>query len=214
MCFHLDAGYLKTSRKEKFFPIWVFKHLLAVRCSCSYIWSLNSFYHVSSQVLRPSEEKSLSSRLMKHESNYVFDRHFYIFDRNNVPNTKVIIAECFSCVWCFLNPKSWHVHLCQEMIELVTGKILSVHLLTPQLTCLHFYFQVNMINMIREPVDRVVSMFHYLRSAKRWRSKPAPPQEWFKKDMASCVKSGDLECQARIKLSSPTKSNHHNLLEA
>ena len=59
-----------------------------------------------------------------------------------------------------------------------------------------------MINMIREPVDRVVSMFYYLRSAKRWRGKPSPPQEWFRKDLASCVNSGDLECQVRDKFSS------------
>ena len=52
-------------------------------------------------------------------------------------------------------------------------------------------------------MDRVVSQFHYLRSVKRWRNKTAPPQEWFKKDLASCVKSGDLECQVRAKLPSP-----------
>ena len=56
-----------------------------------------------------------------------------------------------------------------------------------------------MINMIREPVDRVVSMFHYLRSSKRWRGKPSPPKEWFTKDLESCVMSGDLECQVREK---------------
>ena len=56
-----------------------------------------------------------------------------------------------------------------------------------------------MINMIREPVDRVVSMFHYLRSSKRWRGKPSPPKEWFTKDLESCVMSGDLECQVRDK---------------
>lgn len=54
--------------------------------------------------------------------------------------------------------------------------------------------------MIREPVDRIVSQFHYLRSTKRWGSKPSPPRDWFRKDFSSCVKSGDLECQVRDRL--------------
>ena len=68
----------------------------------------------------------------------------------------------------------------------------------------HFYninwdrhnLQVNLINMVREPVDRIVSQFHYLRSSKRWswRSK-APPAQWFDKDFDGCVVSGDQECQ-------------------
>ena len=56
-----------------------------------------------------------------------------------------------------------------------------------------------MINMIRSPVDRIVSLFYYLRKTNRWRKKPSPPKEWFKKDFDFCVKSGDLECQVREK---------------
>ena len=51
--------------------------------------------NVSSQVLSPSEEKKLFSRLIRHESKYVFDRHFYIFNQDNIPDTKVII--CWVC---------------------------------------------------------------------------------------------------------------------
>ena len=54
-----------------------------------------------------------------------------------------------------------------------------------------------MINMIRSPVDRIVSLFHFLRRKKRFKKKPIPPKEWFMKDFDNCVISGDLECQAR-----------------
>ena len=49
---------------------------------------------------------------------------------------------------------------------------------------------------MREPVDRIVSMFYYLRSGSRWRwRKDKPPSSWFRKDFESCVREGDLECR-------------------
>ena len=68
----------------------------------------------------------------------------------------------------------------------------------------HFYsldwdrhnLQVNLVNMVREPVDRIVSQFYYLRSNKRWswRNKK-PPAHWFDKDFDTCVLEGDPECE-------------------
>ena len=57
------------------------------------------------------------------------------------------------------------------------------------------WFQVNMINMVREPVDRIISQFYYLRSLKRWKSKERPPKQWFQKEFQKCVLNGDKECQ-------------------
>ena len=54
-----------------------------------------------------------------------------------------------------------------------------------------------MVNMIRAPVDRIVSLFHFLRRKSRFKRKPIPPQEWFMKDFDNCVISGDLECQVK-----------------
>ena len=55
---------------------------------------------------------------------------------------------------------------------------------------------VNMMNMVREPVSRIVSQYYYLRSNKRWSWRHAkPPLSWFNKDFESCVREGDLECQ-------------------
>jgi len=113
----------------------------------NYLAKKNSFKFESSQIfwreaLRPAEEKSLYSYLTRPRSKFFFDRHFFIFDRDNVPDTKL-----------------------------------------------------NMINMIRSPVERIVSLYYYNRIGSRWRRKPSPPQEWFMKDIDNCVESGDLECQ-------------------
>ena len=52
------------------------------------------------------------------------------------------------------------------------------------------------INIVRDPVDRFVSLFHYLRAEHRWtHSLQRPPKEWFEKDINNCIISGDLECQ-------------------
>jgi len=56
--------------------------------------------------------------------------------------------------------------------------------------------KINMMNMVREPVNRLISQFYYLRSIKRWNGKKErPPKEWMEKDFDVCVRSGDLECQ-------------------
>ena len=69
----------------------------------------------------------------------------------------------------------------------------------------HFYqpdwarlgsMSVNMMNMVREPVARLISQYYYLRSPKRWAGRAArPPRSWFVKDFETCVRHGDLECQ-------------------
>ena len=53
-----------------------------------------------------------------------------------------------------------------------------------------------MMNMVREPVSRLISQFYYLRSLKRWNGKnERPSKQWIEKDFNECVRSGDLECQ-------------------
>jgi hypothetical protein len=67
----------------------------------------------------------------------------------------------------------------------------------------HFYhfdwalhgLRVNMINMVREPVDRLVSNFHFVRNPRRWAGREvAPPQTWFTKSLQRCVVGRDPEC--------------------
>ena len=52
------------------------------------------------------------------------------------------------------------------------------------------------INFVREPVARVVSMFHYLRRRERWGA-GGPEGAWREKALDSCVLQGDLECQVK-----------------
>ena len=55
--------------------------------------------------------------------------------------------------------------------------------------------------MVRDPVDRFVSAFYFLRHKNRWDMTRKevklhkPPQEWFDKDINTCINSGDPECQ-------------------
>ncbi len=48
-------------------------------------------------------------------------------------------------------------------------------------------------NVVRHPIDRIVSNFYYLRHPKRWKSE-LPPRRWREKDFSECVLSGDPEC--------------------
>lgn len=58
------------------------------------------------------------------------------------------------------------------------------------------------INMVRDPVDRVISWYYYVRGAyknaieyNKDPNKPIRPAQWYKKDFNHCVRSGDPECQ-------------------
>ncbi|XP_012157989.2 heparan sulfate 2-O-sulfotransferase pipe [Ceratitis capitata] len=58
------------------------------------------------------------------------------------------------------------------------------------------------INLVRDPVERVISWYFYSRGAYKnaieYRKNPDKPiksAEWYKKDFNECVRSGDPECQ-------------------
>ncbi|XP_037940414.1 heparan sulfate 2-O-sulfotransferase pipe-like [Teleopsis dalmanni] len=58
------------------------------------------------------------------------------------------------------------------------------------------------INLVRDPVERMISWFFYVRGAYKnaiyFNKNPdgeIKPPEWFKKDFNHCVRSGDPECQ-------------------
>lgn len=58
------------------------------------------------------------------------------------------------------------------------------------------------INMVRDPVDRVISWYFYVRGAyknaveySKDPKKPIRSESWYKKDFNHCVRNGDPECQ-------------------
>ena len=51
----------------------------------------------------------------------------------------------------------------------------------------HLEINFNWINVIRDPVDRVVSNFYYMRKKDRWGRGNKPPTTWFNKDFNTCV---------------------------
>ena len=51
------------------------------------------------------------------------------------------------------------------------------------------------VNMVRDPVSRLVSQFYYLRQARRWRGRRAPPRAWREKSLEACVLEDDPECR-------------------
>lgn len=57
------------------------------------------------------------------------------------------------------------------------------------------------INLVRDPVERIISWFFYVRGSysnaikyQRFKNLPLKPEKWFKKDFNHCVRSGDPEC--------------------
>ena len=70
---------------------------------------------------------------------------------------------------------------------------------------IHFisFLKINMMNMVRDPVNRAISTYYYKRrkNAGRWKGmtkEELPSKEWFEKDFNECVKSGDMECQVKV----------------
>ena len=62
-------------------------------------------------------------------------------------------------------------------------------------------FVPSWVNIVRDPIERFVSHFNFLRAEKRWKNQlQRPPKEWFKKDINNCILSGDLECQFNSEL--------------
>ncbi|XP_068148915.1 heparan sulfate 2-O-sulfotransferase pipe-like [Drosophila tropicalis] len=58
------------------------------------------------------------------------------------------------------------------------------------------------INMVRDPVERVISWFYYVRSSyknaieyRKFPNRKIKPTSWYKKNFNDCVRSGDPECQ-------------------
>lgn len=57
------------------------------------------------------------------------------------------------------------------------------------------------INLVRDPVERVISWFFYVRGSysnaikyQKFPDMPLKPEKWFKKDFNKCVRTGDPEC--------------------
>ena len=67
-----------------------------------------------------------------------------------------------------------------------------------------FYFNisksgvdVNFINFVRDPVERIISNFFYQRTPYRWlggKIDEKPNKEWFNKNIDTCVLKQDPEC--------------------
>lgn len=60
------------------------------------------------------------------------------------------------------------------------------------------------VNMVRDPVERVISWYYYVRAPwyfverkQAFPELPLPSSQWLRKDYESCVMSGDRECQYR-----------------
>uniref|UniRef100_A0A1I8NRQ0 Sulfotransferase domain-containing protein n=1 Tax=Stomoxys calcitrans TaxID=35570 RepID=A0A1I8NRQ0_STOCA len=58
------------------------------------------------------------------------------------------------------------------------------------------------VNMVRDPVERVVSWYYYIRGSYRnavafnkFPNRKVQSEEWFKKNFNDCVRNGDEECQ-------------------
>ena len=73
----------------------------------------------------------------------------------------------------------------------------------------HFYYfnmtvfgeRVNLINLLRDPVERIISNFHFVRNPSRWIGREVSPKKsWIAKKFDDCVASKDMECLVRLTL--------------
>ncbi|TRY69127.1 hypothetical protein TCAL_12203, partial [Tigriopus californicus] len=78
----------------------------------------------------------------------------------------------------------------------------------PLVTDRHFYFvdleqygseRVNWINIVRDPIERLISEFYYLRHPKRWMNQSRrPSQTWFNLTFNECLQNGLPECMFHL----------------
>jgi len=64
--------------------------------------------------------------------------------------------------------------------------------------------QVNLVNIVREPVERFSSLFHHVRNGWDAAFHVRPPVTWFNQSLESCVLENDTECQIGGNYTAPT----------
>ena len=89
--------------------------------------------------------------------------------------------------------------------KIVYPTIFEKHMYFIDVSKYHSKMKVNWINIVRNPIDRFVSRFYYIRTSKyldymvERRGSQYPNEEWINKDLSSCILKSDPECDLSSK---------------
>ena len=89
--------------------------------------------------------------------------------------------------------------------KIVYPTIFEKHMYFIDVSKYHSKMKVNWINIDRNPIDRFVSRFYYIRTSKyldymvERRGSQYPNEEWTNKDLSSCILKSDPECDLSSK---------------
>ena len=83
-----------------------------------------------------------------------------------------------------------------QLMKIKGPLVFDRHFFLPDLARLG-EMSVNMINVVREPVARIISGYYFKRTKAAGWGKNTPPQSWLR-DFDSCVRDGDMECRVGL----------------
>ena len=101
--------------------------------------------------------------------------------------------------WHRANSKAEEEEMVKEWKEIQNTTIWEKHLYFIDTSRYDLEFKANWINIVRDPIDRYISEFYFLRRASRWAYQAdRPPQDWFDLDLNECLETIDPNCDLNV----------------
>ena len=101
--------------------------------------------------------------------------------------------------WHRANSKAEEEEMVKEWKEIQNTTVWEKHLYFIDTSRYDLEFKANWINIVRDPIDRYISEFYFLRRASRWAYQAdRPPQDWFDLDLNECLETNDPNCDLNV----------------
>ena len=97
--------------------------------------------------------------------------------------------------WHRANSKAEEAELVNQWKEISNATVWDKHLYFIDTSLYDLKFKANWINIVRDPIERYISEFYFLREPSRWEYQDEkPPQSWFDLDLNECIQSNNPNC--------------------
>ena len=101
--------------------------------------------------------------------------------------------------WHRANSKAEEEEIVKEWKEIRNATVWNKHMYFIDTSRYDLEFKANWINMVRNPIDRYISEFYFLRKPSRWaKLADRPSQDWFDLDLNECLETNDPNCDLNV----------------